>query len=314
MNELNKLAKLYLDKSSPTFKELALIYKKYETSLLDTLASSVAIYGIFQSDRLDMDKITPQMEEAFKLSFPDLDFNELSSYSVEQFNGIINNWKGKYFEVLVRDKLNNGELIGDLHLENGEYAQLAESPTQAGWDIQIFDAEGIPLETLQLKATNSLNYINETLEKYPQFEIISTSEVAENHIELINSGIENEEITGQVVDFLEPINDSLLVDAMESVLPFSGLIIIGTIQGRRYITGKVTMQDAAISFAEKAVKSGITLGAGALAFMAFDSGLISIPVSLLTSLFLNRNKYDEKILERLSANKANLFQYKEVYG
>lgn len=47
--------------------------------------------------------------------------------------------------------------MGDIHLEPGQVAALAESATQPGWDLQILNADGTVAGELQLKATDSLS-------------------------------------------------------------------------------------------------------------------------------------------------------------
>ena len=91
--------------------------------------------------------------------------------------GFLSAWKGKYFEVLVRDELNAGEWVGDIHLEPGQTALLAESAIQPGWDLQIINSDGSVAQELQLKATESLSYVKEALERYPDIGVLTTDEV-----------------------------------------------------------------------------------------------------------------------------------------
>ena len=51
-------------------------------------------------------------------------------------------------------------------------------PSQPGWDIQILNADGTVDQVLQAKATESVSYVKEALEKYPDIEIVTTEEVA----------------------------------------------------------------------------------------------------------------------------------------
>ncbi len=308
------LVKKYDKEKVLSIKELSEMYKFQQNSFLDVLAVSSSFYGVFLADRIDYDNITPQMEEAFALSFPNLNINNLDDYSTEELSGLISNWKGKYFEVVVRDKLNNGEMIGDLQLETDQYAELAESASQPGWDLQIFDKNNFPIEELQIKATNSLSYINETLDKYPNYEIISTSEVAEQKLELINSSLKNTDITEPIEYALEPINDTILENVFESVLPFASFIVIATIHGKKYITGKATIEEASMSFLTKSVESGIAISSGALALAIFDSGLISISSTILTKIFINGRNNKLKIISSIDKHKEYIENYKVQYS
>ena len=74
--------------------------------------------------------------------------------------------KGIYFEVLVRDRLNDGERVGELWLEQGQRAELARDPGEDGWDLEIFDVTGETIEQHQLKARQGMWGIYEALKEY----------------------------------------------------------------------------------------------------------------------------------------------------
>ena len=67
--------------------------------------------------------------------------------------------KGIYFEVLVRDRLNDGETVGELQLEAGQVARLALKSNEPGWDLEVVDRNGEMLERLQLKAHQNMSGI-----------------------------------------------------------------------------------------------------------------------------------------------------------
>ena len=54
---------------------------------------------------------------------------------------------------------------------------MAPSATQPGWDIQITDADGQVSDLLQAKATESAAYVKEALERYPDIDVTTTTEV-----------------------------------------------------------------------------------------------------------------------------------------
>jgi hypothetical protein len=120
-SHLTNLAKKYSSKRkgniSQGIKDLYLKYvKDRENTIIDTAGACAAVNAIFLSDQIDFEKITPQMKEAFYLAYPNIDLDSLSSLNPEEVSGFISGWKVKYFEVIVRDKLNAGEWVGDLHL------------------------------------------------------------------------------------------------------------------------------------------------------------------------------------------------------
>src|SRR5690606_11633117 len=189
-----------------TYKNSSIIdlYKHYiakrENTLVDSISGALALNAIFLSDQIDYESITPQMEEAFSLGFPNMEISDLATMSSEHLNGVISNWKGKLFEIDVRDKLNNGEIVGDIFLENGQTAFIADKINQPGWDLQILNSDGTIANELQLKATDSLSYVNQAFERYPDIDIISTNEIALFNNKLINSGISNSEVEASITE------------------------------------------------------------------------------------------------------------------
>jgi len=121
--------------------------------------------------------------------------------------GHVNNIKGILFEQLYIDQL----------AAQGIHAEVFEATNHPVVDIAVYDETGA-VEGLQLKATNSVAYINDTLEEHPDVAIVATSEVANSMSTdmVIDSGIENAVVEGAVVD-------SLADDAVNPLSPFSVL-------------------------------------------------------------------------------------------
>lgn len=112
----------------------------------------------------------------------------------EKIRGFVSGIKGKLFELKYVDYLNDGQL------PDGYEAVLAESVTQPGWDIQITGPEDEVSQLLQAKATDSIDYVEQALEKYPDIDVVTTDEVysqlvlndaAEN---VIGSGMDNADL------------------------------------------------------------------------------------------------------------------------
>ena len=137
--------------------------------------------------------------------------------------------------------------------QQGIETAIFESPNHPLTDIAIFD-NGEVINEFQLKATDSVEYIRNTLEAHPDIPIITTSEVAgyfDNEFLVIDSGISNSYLTDSVSSILkedskteisaevteETISDSLgetVTDCLgETLLPIPipisplGLIIKG---------------------------------------------------------------------------------------
>jgi len=311
MEDIKSLVKRYENNNPPLISEIIEKIKTNEKLTISLLAMAASINGVITEHGIDYDKITPQMEEAFHLSFPNYELSYLEELTSEQISGFITNWKGKYFEVLVRDELNNGNTIGDITLAEGQYAELAEAVNQPGWDLQIFDENGIPLDQLQLKTTNSISYINETLERYPNFDIIGNTEIASN-AEIINSNISNEVITNEISEVFEHA-DTVIPEVIYDILPFSGMIIITTLEGKKFLTGKATLNEFAKNTITKGTENALyTIGGSAL-FSIFDSGIISVGVPMATKVFFNWRKNNNALVEDISLFRQHISKYKLSY-
>ena len=87
--------------------------------------------------------------------------------------GLVNGVKGKLFELDYAGWLNHG------HLPAGWTADLAHHANNPGWDIVIHDAHGQVDALLQLKATESLNYVREAIAAHPDIDVVVPHEIYE---------------------------------------------------------------------------------------------------------------------------------------
>jgi hypothetical protein len=274
---------------------MADLYKRYikerEQSLMDAAAAAAAVNALFLADRIDMSQVTPQMEEAFRLAYPNMNLATLADRSPEQVEGFLSAWKGKYFEVIVRDDLNAGEWVGDIHLNPGQAAVLAESATQPGWDLQILDADGSVAHDIQLKATQSLGYVKEALERYPDIDVLTTDEVLDAGGDAVqgifSSGFSDSALEDTIHAPMEALLDSPLEELVETVLPGLPFVLITVGEGRQVLMGRKSFELAMQDGLFRAAKTGAAIGVGALVVF-LDGGLLSIPASFLTRLGFDR--------------------------
>ena len=119
--------------------------------------------------------------------------------SQDEIQGFLSGVKGKLFELKYVDHLNDT-------LEPGYSAILAESSTQKAWDIQIKGPDDSLIQLIQLKATQSIGYIKETLKTYPNIDVVTLSDL-QNELLLADLGsqvsassISSSELTNQIVD------------------------------------------------------------------------------------------------------------------
>lgn len=289
--------------------------KNNESALLDAMAATAALGGIVYSDQIDYDEITPQMEEAFQLSFPKLTFEDLESMSTEQLEGIVSAWKGKYFEVLVRDKLNAGEYVGDLHLEPGQEAVLAEHSNQPDWDLQILNSDGTVVDAVQLKASESLSYVKDALEKYPDTEVYTTEELEPVLMDKMHStGVSNSELENSITAPMEDLMDSTLENIGEALIPGLPFVLIAVGEGRHVLSGKKSFEAALGNSIERSAKTGVAFGAGALAAFALDMGIVSLPVTFLARMGMSRWENKGAIIEHYKSQNENLLGLAEDYN
>jgi len=124
-------------------------------------------------------------------------FDYFQTVDEESMQGHISNIKGILFE---------HEYVQSLE-KMGTYASIFEETNHPLTDISIFDDNGNIINELQLKATDSVGYINETLIENPDIAIVATSEVASSMSNdmVIDSGIENAILEDSVLEVLSPI-------------------------------------------------------------------------------------------------------------
>ncbi len=167
-----------------------------------------------------------ELQRAYSLACPDLAAQMSLQHAVQymnevQLNGFANLLKGKLFELRYAEYLNEG------HLPEGFHAELAATTNQAGWDIAIINEQGQIDEFLQLKATESADYISHALERYPYIDVVTTEEVYSHATmgdmadHLINSGISNDELSDFVKEQILNAQDDVSSDFFPSIIPYA---------------------------------------------------------------------------------------------
>lgn len=117
-----------------------------------------------------------EIQEAFNKAYPNLSSDQsfLDTWSgfedYEARLGFISAIKGKLFEIMYVEHLNES-------LEPGYFAAMALDPTEKGWDIKITGPNQEITELLQLKATTSTSYIKDAIDKYPEIDIVTLSDL-----------------------------------------------------------------------------------------------------------------------------------------
>ena len=250
--QLAALAESYPPQKRESLHELAQEYRRRgERQVLDIAALAVDV---------SLDRITnlglepdadPQFLQAFRLQYPNVSLESLQGSSEERLSGLANGVKGKYFEVLARDRLNAGERLDEIELEPGQVAKLAESSTQPGWDLQIVNEDGSVAEEIQLKATESMSRIKDALERYPGIRVATPSEIDDTADEILGTGISNQQLErvteAQLGELSEGMAQDLLDTGAEAALdsiPFMSIAMTGVIEGRNLLMGRSTFRES----------------------------------------------------------------------
>lgn len=252
----------------------------------------------------------PDVNEAFKTVYPNVNPSEVLFDNQVQAQGMINGVKGKLFEIKVTEKLNEGERVGDFQLEEGQQAQLTESNTQEGFDIEIVNEDGTVVDYHQLKATDNIGYLKSEITSNSDYDYVTTSEVADADIDvtnIYNSGISNSSLEEVLYDMfemtLDQIPELLGINLAASTVPdlyklFKGNITIGNLYKRFIKRAKVRIPAA---IGGKMIASLlIATGAGPITILV--GGLLG---AICTSILIK--KYGQSIKNRIKQTKLYIY-------
>ena len=279
-------------------------FQSKRNALLDATLSAFALSAIIEKQ--DFTAFTPEMKEAFNVQFPQIEFENLqehlSGMSEEALSGFINAWKGKVFEVETVNALNSGEMVGNIQLEPGQTAQLAENLNNSGWDLEIISSSGQIIDVIQNKATESLSYLHEAVSNYPTIEVLATSEVASQSLSplVIDSGFSNEELTHNLTNAIGDMMDSNpIFEVLLDAVPFLPFAIIGVQERAAYLKSTKSKDSAIEATKDRALKTGASMGVGWGVVTLLDGGLLSIPASMGTRVLLDRKSTFEDTTKQL---------------
>ena len=288
--ELNNLARSYPSQSRDALSKLAARYsRRHEREVLElaTIASDISIDDVANLG-LEPD-LNPRFQEAFQSQYPNVSLDSLEGATEERLQGFANGVKGKYFEVLVRNKLKAGERVGNIQLEPGQTARLASSPTQPGWDLRIEDSNGEVVQDLQLKATDSMSYVKEALEKHPDIKVVVPSELdAEAALpdDVIATGISNDNLGDETRTKLDELSEGNLKDLADNSaefgfdsLPLVSAAVIFATEGGMVMLGRSTMKEAIQRGRGRLLRTGVYSTVGTV-LMATPAGPIAVPTTI----------------------------------
>ncbi|MDO9252932.1 MAG: hypothetical protein Q7U48_15475 [Hydrogenophaga sp.] len=257
--------------------------KANRESLLDITVAAASVQISVGDGPQDVD---PLLLKAIHDTNPTLSETNVFALDAEALQGAVNTAKGKYFEYLVVDRLNQGQQVGPLVLEPGQQAVLADSMTQPGWDLRIVDEHGAAVEYLQLKATDSVAYIRTALERYPDIQILASGEVADSGL-VLDSGITDQELRAHVELGVDAVDVSLTENFLDHFHPLLPLAAMTMYEGHRLWVGQKSMDGFKLALARRSQRIVFTQSIGAAVY-AMDGGLLSFPVAIAGGLVFDR--------------------------
>ena len=283
--KLRALAESYPPQDRESLLELVQGYRsRSEREILElaALATDVSL------DRVTNLRLEPeadlQFREAFQLHYPNVSLESLSGASEDRLKNLFNGAKGKYFEVLVRDRLNAGESVGELQLQPGQVASCAASPTQPGWDLRIENEDGSVAELIQLKATESMAYVRRALDRYPNIRVATPLEVDDSTEQILGTDISDEQLELVTKTQLEELGEGMAEDLLDKgaelvadSIPFVSMITTGVIEGRNLLAGRSTLQESLLRGARRMARAAVYDALGTVS--GIGPGMVAVRVA-----------------------------------
>ena len=172
----------------------------------------------------------------------------VSGLSDAQLDGLISNVKGIYHEFL---------FVAAENADGDAYsAALFEETNYPGADVLITNELTGEVQSVQLKATQYRSYIREHQERYAEFQVYATEEVAGD--EISSSGFTNEQITEDTETVIDALRDgdSAIDDAMATSALLALAYQLGRVLKSKDVSVEAT-QKATINITKAAFFSGL---------------------------------------------------------
>ena len=308
--KLRVLSKTYPPRERDELLELAQKYLKRNEREVMEVAAIAADVSTDRLVNLGLEpEADPQFREALFRQYPNVDIEGLVGASEERLKGLANGVKGKYFEIRVRDRLNAGERVGELELQPGQTARLAESSTQSGWDLRIENEDGTTGELLQVKATESMSYVKRALVEHPDIRVVVPSEVDDEADEILGTDIPNQQLDKitqtQISEMTESQVEDLLDKGAEAAfdsIPFISMVATGVVEGGNFLTGRATLRESFMRAAKRTGRAGIYNVIG----VALAPTGVGVPVAIGMRIAEGRVSKRIALVENLEARTREL--------
>lgn len=284
--QLRTLGQMELERSA---QRMQAIESAQSNRRKDELLDLLIVGGISLSQILrDPASVPEKVQQAFALAYPNLAQTETFSDAVARMSsdelvGLASGVKGKLFELELVDHLNSGGL------PNGYHAEIAGSATQPGWDIRVLDEHGQVSELLQAKATESVQYVQQALQRYPDIDITTTTEVhaqltalglAEN---VRSSGISEAALQAKVEAAAAYSNATF--DASDLVPSSIGLAVIAL---SVFMKKDASLREKGEHFGQRSAKAGVSVGVGKAALVVTQAWWVALIGGVATNWLAGR--------------------------
>jgi hypothetical protein len=178
----------------------------------------------------------------------DAEVGDLAAYVAalnhEQLRGVASNIKGIYHELLY---------VHGVNADGGEIsAEVFGATNHPGADVQ-FIVDGDVIREVQLKAVASAAPILEHLSRYPEIEVLATTEIADRVAGVASSGLSNENLTAQVDEVFSALPGDGLIQEVGEAVAASALVSGAFAAGRVLRTGSVSRSQFRSAFGDMAV-------------------------------------------------------------
>ena len=233
----------------------------------------------------------PQLSE--RISFED----KILELDDEGLIGFIAGVKGKLFEQKYVQYLNDG------NLPDGYTALIAESATQRGWDIAIKGENGEIANVLQAKATDSVSYVKDAIEAYPNIDVVTTDEV---YSHLVMSGVSENITNGEIsnTELVELLDDA--IDKSEITMEFSPPVFaLAFIAFTSYKDDSLTLYQKARSAGGRTGKTYMSYLVGGGVAVLTNTWWLGVVGSVSSRILSDNGKRKHKIYERLRSIEAS---------
>ena len=287
-HELEDYGRILCDRADTQLAEIRSAQQQNrKKDLLDTLV----VGGVSLADIARVPShVPPLVERAFELQYPDLATSETFAQAVqhaspEQLLGLVNGVKGKLFELSLLDHLNVPGQLPD-----GWHAVLAQGASQPGWDLQVLDSHGHVANLIQAKATDSIDYIRQALDHYPNIDITTTSEVYSRmaamglaqHVH--DGGVALSTLNGDMASAVADASNQFHVSFVPSAIGLA-VIALSVLMNKR-----LTREMAAREFGQRSAKSGVAVGAASAAMVVTQTWWIGLLAGVGTRLLTARGE------------------------